>query len=200
MKAQVKNFIWLQIKKYPKTSAVIGGFLLLIALASVTPSSRNQLSNDISNLPTDSNNKTLHQKKVLTTEQAEKVLQDEKIGLDCTMSAVAGEPGTENEIWSENTQTPVIQAYKEKGQQVTSENEDALYELVRIATYKTKIEKMPKQEAIDYLQGSYLPDYNRIHRDIGYKTTEFAVEIGAEIYYPALLERVKIKCAHLYQG
>ena len=190
--------LWELARKYPSASITFG-FLLMVALVSLgtlkpanldsPPATIEPIVNVSPDLPVDI---------VLTTEQAKKVVEDKSTEPDCNRLASAGEPGTENDTWRNDVKTPVIQAYREKGQEVTTDNENALYELSRVSSYITEIDKASEQEARERLQ-SYISDYAKFYPSMTNRTAEIAIELGATIYHPAFVERARTKCASLYR-
>ncbi|MBD2566416.1 hypothetical protein [Anabaena lutea] len=191
--------LWGLACKYPKTSAVIAIILVgVILLRDLTePKTPPQQAPEVASTPLE-RNPDVPTDKVLTTEQAKKVVEDKSTEPDCNRLASAGEPGTENDTWHNEVKIPVLEVYREMGQEVTTDNEKALYELVRLSSYITEIDKASEQEARERLQ-SYISDYAKFYPSMTNRTAEIAMVLGKEIFHPAMIERARTKCASLYQ-
>jgi hypothetical protein len=125
----------------------------------------------------------------LTEEQVKKLFLEQS---NCFSEATTGDPTTKNYPWDQAVKVAVIEAYRNKGQSITNGSEDNLYELARVATVKS-IEGLSKEEASSYLAEQYVPNYQK--PEITSKTAEIAVEVGNEVYFPKVVERVRFECA-----
>lgn len=126
----------------------------------------------------------------LTEEEVKKLLVN--ASSDCIDDATTGDPKSKNYPWDQAVKVAVIEAYRKKGQPIINSSENNLYELVRLATFKSA-EGLSKEEAASYLTKEYIPFYQK--PEITSKTAEIAVEVGNEVYLPKVVERVKFECA-----
>ena len=125
----------------------------------------------------------------LTEEQAKKLFSS---SLDCVTEATTGDPRSKNYSWDQTVKVAVIEAYRNKGQPIINDSENNLYELARVATVKLA-EGLSKEEAASYLAAQYVPRYQK--PEITPKTAEIAVEVGNEVYFPKVVERIRFECA-----
>ena len=130
----------------------------------------------------------------LTEEQVRKLFLDsaDSDASNCLLDATTGDPTTKNYPWDQSVKVAVIEAYRNKGQQIINGSENNLYELVRVATV-ISAEGRSKEEAASYLAKQYIPVYQK--PEITSKTAEIAVDVGNEVYFPKVVERVRFECA-----
>jgi hypothetical protein len=125
----------------------------------------------------------------LTEEQAKKLFFS---SLPCVTEATTGDYRSKNYPWDQAVKVAVIEAYRNKGQPIINGSENNLYELARVATVKSA-EGLSKEEASSYLAGQYVPIYQK--PEITSKTAEIAVDVGNEVYFPKVIERIRFECA-----
>lgn len=184
--------MWSQKKWNKNVKWILTGVFSLLFLIALIPS--NEGKNEVQRTSKTEQTKPQPSVQPLTDEQAKKLFFDES---ECHTRVAVGDPGSENYVWGEEVKIPVIEAYRTKGQQVSVGSENSLYELARLAAYKSAADGLSREEVAAYLSKEYIPVYQKNHPEMTQQTAEIAAEVGPEVYIPKVIERAKVKCAGL---
>lgn len=185
--------MWSQKKWNKNVKWILTGVFGLLFLVALIPSKESK--NEAQKTSQTEQSKSQDFVQPLTDEQAKKLFYDGSS--ECHTRVAVGEPGSENYVWGEEVKIPVIETYRTKGQQVSVGSENSLYELARLAAYKSAADGLSREEVAAYLSKEYIPDYQKNHPEMTQQTAEIAAEVGPEVYTPKVIERAKVKCAGL---